>query len=217
MPFPSEWIEYPDGSWGPPETRMPRSTSSPDSSPESAEFRSRPTDYLGNHFRSRSEARWAVIFNFLGLKFEYEPRAYNLGGIGYLPDFWMPTLRCFIEIKGPHPTPGEKVKARGLARVTQRPVYIFFCGIPIYGPDGAPRDFECGEDAKAHGYQYTPEGEENLGYAFGVKECCGALGIVYDAYTPRIFCDCGVDPEWDASFLMTLQMAFLRGRNAKWN
>ena len=30
------------------------------------------TEYDGHRFRSRVEARWAVFFNVIGLKYEYE-------------------------------------------------------------------------------------------------------------------------------------------------
>lgn len=46
------------------------------------------TQYKGYRFRSRLEARWAVFFDALGLRWEYEPEGFDLGGAGwYLPDF----------------------------------------------------------------------------------------------------------------------------------
>ncbi len=46
------------------------------------------TEYKGYLFRSRLEARWAVFFDALGAKWEYEPEGFDLGdGIMYLPDF----------------------------------------------------------------------------------------------------------------------------------
>ena len=46
------------------------------------------TVYNGYRFRSRLEARWAVFFDVLGVKYEYEPEGFNLGdGLYYLPDF----------------------------------------------------------------------------------------------------------------------------------
>lgn len=46
------------------------------------------TNYRGYRFRSRLEARWAVFFDQLNLKWEYEPEGYRLAnGQGYLPDF----------------------------------------------------------------------------------------------------------------------------------
>jgi hypothetical protein len=60
------------------------------------------TRYHGCRFRSRLEARWAVFFDSLGLRWEYEREGYDLGRQGkYLPDFWIPSLLqgCHVEIK----------------------------------------------------------------------------------------------------------------------
>ena len=46
------------------------------------------TGYKGYKFRSRLEARWAVFFDACGVKWEYEPEGFDLGGgLYYLPDF----------------------------------------------------------------------------------------------------------------------------------
>ena len=46
------------------------------------------TFYNGYRFRSRLEARWAVFFDALGVRYEYEPEGFDLGdGDYYLPDF----------------------------------------------------------------------------------------------------------------------------------
>ena len=58
------------------------------------------TKYKGYRFRSRLEARWAVFFDAMGIKYEYEKEGYDLGELGwYLPDFWLPEFEMFIEIK----------------------------------------------------------------------------------------------------------------------
>lgn len=45
------------------------------------------TAYKGYNFRSRLEARWAVFFDHLGVKWEYEPEGFEIDGQRYLPDF----------------------------------------------------------------------------------------------------------------------------------
>lgn len=42
-----------------------------------------PTTYRGTTFRSRLEARWAYLFDHLGIEWEYEP----FDADGYIPDF----------------------------------------------------------------------------------------------------------------------------------
>ncbi len=61
-----------------------------------------PTTFKGHRFRSRLEARWAVFFDQLSIKYEYELEGYSLpSGAAYLPDFYLPDLDVFVEIK-PH-------------------------------------------------------------------------------------------------------------------
>lgn len=92
------------------------------------------TKFDSYHFRSRLEARWAVFFKTLGLEYHYEPEGYVLEGIPYLPDFYLPQLDSFIEIKGAVPTSEELQKARLLALYTQKDVYV------ISGNIGLPDD-----------------------------------------------------------------------------
>jgi len=37
------------------------------------------TVYSDHLFRSRLEARWAVFFDYMGIKWVYEPEGYDLG------------------------------------------------------------------------------------------------------------------------------------------
>lgn len=94
------------------------------------------TVYCGYRFRSRLEARWAVFFDALGVKWEYEPEGYDLGDAGwYLPDFWLPDYSAFIEVKPVNPNPDELLKmrrlAQGFAVDRNTTVYgLFAIGIP---------------------------------------------------------------------------------------
>lgn len=63
------------------------------------------TQYKGYRFRSRLEARWAVFFDSMGIEWEYEPQGYEheiCEGeiVRYLPDFWLPKLGLWVEVKG---------------------------------------------------------------------------------------------------------------------
>jgi len=57
------------------------------------------TVYRGYRFRSRLEARWAVFLDAAGIKWEYEGQGFDLNGVRYLPDFWLPRARVFLEVK----------------------------------------------------------------------------------------------------------------------
>lgn len=46
------------------------------------------------------EARWAVFFDAVGIKYQYEPDGFELGnGLRYLPDFYLPDFSCYAEVK----------------------------------------------------------------------------------------------------------------------
>lgn len=57
------------------------------------------TRYKDCRFRSRLEARWAVFFDAIGVPWEYEKEGYHLPSGMYLPDFWLPTVRLWAEVK----------------------------------------------------------------------------------------------------------------------
>lgn len=59
-----------------------------------------PTRYRGIRFRSKLEADWARVFDRLGLRWEYEKEGHYFGDTFYLPDFWLPASRQFVEVKG---------------------------------------------------------------------------------------------------------------------
>lgn len=83
------------------------------------------TVYKGYRFRSRLEARWAVAFDFLGIQWEYEKEGFDLEKDGwYLPDFWLPERKIWVEVKGTKPKKSEKDKAMALADHTESACFI---------------------------------------------------------------------------------------------
>lgn len=89
-----------------------------------------PTKYDGCQFRSRLEARWAIFFNAANIKYEYEKEGYDLNGEWYLPDFYLPDLKLWFEVKGIFPTEKEINKAKMLANMTQDSCAIAYGQIP---------------------------------------------------------------------------------------
>lgn len=82
------------------------------------------TQYKNCRFRSRTEARWCVFFEYLGVKWEYEKEGYELPSGRYLPDFWLPDLACWVEIKPVSPTAAELQLGEELGDMTDHPVAI---------------------------------------------------------------------------------------------
>lgn len=83
-----------------------------------------PTIYKGVTYRSRAEARWAVVFEKLGWKHFYEPEAFSLKSGHYLPDFYLSDVDAYFEVKGKPPTFREKLLAEELCESTDTVVLI---------------------------------------------------------------------------------------------
>lgn len=65
------------------------------------EIKAIETMYNGYRFRSRLEARFAVLMDALGISYEYELEGYRLpNGKMYLPDFYLPQFDYYVECKG---------------------------------------------------------------------------------------------------------------------
>lgn len=89
------------------------------------------TLYKGNYFRSRTEARWAVYFDALGVRWEYEKEGYDLGdGVYYLPDFWFPDDDMYGEVKGEYAI--DDIDMQKMKRLCEqsKKVVCLFVGVP---------------------------------------------------------------------------------------
>lgn len=144
------------------------------------------TQYKGYRFRSRLEARWAVFFDALGVRWEYEKEGFDLGEAGYyLPDFWLPELGVWIEIKGQKPTAEEEAKAHALAQGTGHHVILFPCGLPEVQSE---YEVSCPSDDCDGAYLFDcGEGWDNY-YRWCICPDCGKAGIEFDGRSDRLAC-----------------------------
>lgn len=72
-----------------------------------------PMVYNGIRYRSTLEADWAATMDYYGMHHCYEPVAVETSVGPYLPDFWLPAQRVFLEVKGPHNERLDKAEALG--------------------------------------------------------------------------------------------------------
>lgn len=114
------------------------------------------TRYKGYRFRSRLEARWAVFFDNMGLRWRYEVEGFDLGERGwYLPDFYLPDWGCFVEIKPDIPDDNTVMKMARLAnnlhdggnRLLQHMILCGTPGLPSIDicPNGADANLTTGD------------------------------------------------------------------------
>lgn len=143
------------------------------------------TRYAGCRFRSRLEARWAIFFDALNLAWEYEREGFDLAVGRYLPDFWLPTLDAWYEVKGALPTHRENAVAEDLSEHTGKPVYIAWGDIP------QSADRRTG-DIQITGWDSTSGPYADAGYAWCVCPCgCHQVGIEFEGRGARIHLDRG--------------------------
>ena len=101
---------------------------------------SQETLYDFVRFRSRNEARFAVLFDAVGVAWTYEPTWFTFdvrpgsvlahthpsGHMKYLPDLYLPEEDTYLEIKPKEPTTAECVKVYCLARQLQADVHVLW-------------------------------------------------------------------------------------------
>lgn len=138
-------------------------------------IKSTPTKYKGHSFRSRLEARWAVYFDVIGIEWWYEMEGYQLPSCWYLPDFWLPQVNMFAEVKPTLLTKEEFTKAKELVSGTGFSC-ILLEGVPSEQP-----------------YRFI---EKDMDDKFGdvLSDCVISMYHNYPTEESRFYCNTGFDP-----------------------
>ena len=109
-----------------------------------------PTRYKGYTFRHRSEARWAVFFDAMGVGWEYEREGYDLPSGRYLPDFYLTVsgrAPLYFEVKQGTATPRDLARCRDLALLSGVTVVLAEGTIPLCKEEMSLRGYDaCGEE-----------------------------------------------------------------------
>jgi len=131
------------------------------------EIKAIETKYNGYHFRSRLEARWAVFFDSMEIRYEYEPEGFDLGKYGwYLPDFRLLDYGYFVEIK-PWLAP-EDMDSKGILKafeLSKAHKVLFISGFP-------------GKDDYHVNALLPDESDHFFGYKFARGRNCDRLWLV---------------------------------------
>lgn len=177
--------------------------------PDSA-LRVLPTPYAGYTFRSRTEARWAVFLDHLDIKWDYEREGFEFNGERYLPDFWLPELDTWLEVKGVIPTHAEQRKAQWLADGTGQRVLLAFgeprCPDGSYGSEDDSM-WVLGVDLWDNAYWWCE------------CPCCGYIDTTFNGRAARLRCRCMVsrNPAEDKAYNYNsprLEAAYAAARTA---
>jgi hypothetical protein len=109
-------------------------------SAEQMQIEAVPRRYAGVNFRSTLEADWAATLDDAQILWQYEPTTVTLpSGVTYIPDFYLPEIRTWIEVKGPGVPRIEKAlefaatvacSCQGRGRCVNRECQIVLIGHP---------------------------------------------------------------------------------------
>jgi len=175
------------------------------------------TSYAGHLFRSRLEARWAVFFDALKIRWEYEPEGFRQpSGRYYLPEFRLMVMTdgtykpLWAEIKpigGDQSTLGELIAecepgTRGVMLHDIPDPRRVAKGNDYYDYDGLHR-----WERFREGNGWPRSGCDNY-YQFCICPSCGKAGFEFEGRSARIGCGCcdgdrshtGDDPRIVAAF-----------------
>ena len=145
-----------------------------------------PRFWEGYFFASTLEARWAYFFDYLDIPYDYEKARVGfkiyLEVYTYTPDFFLPELGIWVEVKPGEPFEIEYQKAKKLGEVTKQSVYFLLGGFR-YPFKGAP----------ASHWKVYPEFESHQMWC----ECsaCGFIGLACEGWAERLPCRCLTDNE----------------------
>jgi hypothetical protein len=148
------------------------------------------TEYNGIIFRSKMEAKWAFFMDEIGIKYDYEPETFDLGeGVYYIPDFYLPEIDGFLEIK-PEYNPTYSPVDR-FALVTKKHI-IVMQGNPFYPKDDSPNSSYCYYyDEKLTGDIFTPHGlGEQDNWLFCVCPKCDKASLEASGRLDFMKCGC---------------------------
>lgn len=109
------------------------------------------TKYKGYRFRSRLEARWAVFFDHAKIKWEYEPEGFELDcGSRYLPDFFLPDVNSWVEIKGKKANDRELSVCQSFSKSlhpVSEPLQLTLLGHPSMAKDILSKFYKTAQEA----------------------------------------------------------------------
>lgn len=141
-----------------------------------------PAVYEGVRHRSRLEARWAKFFDLLDEPAIFEHEGFDLPSGPYLPDFYLPRLKLWVEIKPYLPSVGEQRLCFELCEATGERV------VCAYGPLGLWLDAAQSRWHDRSGLAWLPSrdpdglvvAEESERFWPCICPVCGAFGFSFE-------------------------------------
>ncbi|MGW6743751.1 hypothetical protein ACWGDX_24035 [Streptomyces sp. NPDC055025] len=165
------------------------------------------TPYASCRFRTRLEARWAVFFDTLGIRWEYEPQGFDLIPLPeselqrladeqfrdprpedtlhlghYLPSFWLPGQKAWFDVVRDEPNEGEWLNFFRFNDLTDQRAFVAVGSIPD------PSTIEEYGHPQEDGFEIHTYGDHH--YAWTRCRWCGFYDLAFDARSARTLCGC---------------------------
>lgn len=108
------------------------------------------TEYKGYRMRSRLEARWAVFFDAMKIEWKYETGGFQaevededgtVEVVRYLPDFFLPKTKTWVEVKGSDELLAADVSKMESVIESSSPGDDLYAGLLILGEVPDPGEF----------------------------------------------------------------------------
>lgn len=139
---------------------------------DSLEFLTGSYAHVPVAFSNRTEARWAVFFDALSIRWEYEPEGYFINDIPYRPSFRLPDFSCFWEVRE-----NENYDSGVMLQLADATLSAVFVAV------GNP---EPGHESKV----FYPDNGGDVYYIWCECPRCGKLGIQFQGRAERNRCEC---------------------------
>lgn len=180
------------------------------------------TRFNGYLMRSRLEARWGVFLSRLSVEFDYEIEGFDLTDVRvpgsdvglngrqarYLPDFWLPSQRTWLEIKPEQPSATERERAARLAVASHNPVVL------VVGAPWIVAERPSGYDGGDSGHIAFPDGRTDDFYLLTVCPFCGVTDWCFSGWADRLPCTCPNEKKGVGDY-RRIERAYVAARQAR--
>ena len=160
--------------------------------------------------RSKTEARWAYFLTAIGVKWEYEPDFFEVRpDVFYLPDFYLPDLDCFLEIKPREYLPTRQSPTSDLCRITGKVVFTAYGSPKHIDPLSAvlhQADEFMGSQGLIPSFPPNGDGSDSQDWFAGCSSC-GKIRISSGGRRDLVECDCGINTFDAPSLRKSITMA----------
>jgi len=149
-----------------------------------------PVVYNGISFRSKIEAKNALVWDDLGIRWIYEPKRLKVAeNTIYIPDFDLPDFSFFVEIKGFEFDQKQDRKVRLACKM--KPILVLIGGLPSITRLVTPETHALPNISFAYIFDSALSAPIKYSNVW-LSEClyCGSIGFCIEDFSTTHLCEC---------------------------